>query len=289
MRELKVTIIIPIYNEEKTIENCLESLILQTYKPIEIILVDDGSNDKTQKIISEFKVKNKNFDLTLLNQKHQGPGVARNLGSQISKGEILVFVDADMTFEKNFIADLIKPILQKKYIGTFSKNELVENANNIWSIAWNIQRNCPKDRMLPNNYPDVAPVFRAILKSEFEKVDGFETTGEYTDDWSLSRKLGIYAGVAKGAVYYHSNPDSFIDCWNQARWIGKSEFITGNLLRKTKSILLYSFPISIIIGIYKTLIKLNLFFIFFKIIYDFAIWKSVIGSFFGETKTKRSN
>lgn len=286
MKNPRASIIVPIYNEEKSIENCLNSLILQSYKPLEIVLVDDGSGDHTKKIIGNFKTKNNKLDLKILNQEHKGPGVARNFGARQSTGKILVFVDADMTFEKNFIKDLVQPIIENKCIGTFSKNEMVKNAGNIWSIAWNINRNCPKDRMLPLDYPNQAPVFRAILKSEFEKVGGFDTTGEYTDDWSLSRKLKMMSYAVDGAVYYHSNPDNLNEVWKQARWIGKSEFISGNLLRKIKSIIFYSLPFSIIIGLYKSIKSVNLFFTYFKIIYDFAIWNSVINSFFGEAKTK---
>lgn len=286
MKNKLVSIIIPIYNEEKSILECLQSLKQQAYKPIEIILVDDGSNDKTQKIIRDFKSENAHLGLKVLSQSHKGPGIARNLGSKQSTGVILVFVDADMTFDKNFILDLVRPILTDECIGTFSKNEMVKNANNIWSVAWNINRNCSRNRMLPTDYPDNAPVFRAILKNKFEKVGGFDTTGEYTDDWSLSRKLKTKSRLAKGAIYYHSNPDSLAEVWKQARWIGKNEFVCGNLLRKIKSLLFYCLPFSLTIGTYKTIASASLFFLYFKIVYDFAVWLSVIKSFIGEPKTK---
>ncbi len=286
MKNRQVSIVIPTYNEEEFIKNCLQSLKQQTYKPLEVILVDDGSKDNTQKIVNDFKAKNKNLNLKILRQDHNGPGIARNLGAKQSKGEILVFVDADMTFEEDFIDDLIKPILKGDSIGTFSKNEMVKNNSNIWSIAWNINRNCPKDRMLPINYPDVAPVFRAILKSEFEKVSGFDSTGEYTDDWSLFRKLKIKSTLASGAVYYHSNPQNQSEVWKQARWIGKGEFISGNFLRKTKSLIFYSLPFSLTIGAYKAITNTKPFFIYFKIIYDLAIWLSTIKAFLGESKYK---
>jgi len=280
----KVSIIIPTYNEEKVIGNCLGSLENQSYQQLEIILIDDGSTDNTLKIVENLKFKSEN--LKVFHQDHLGPGPARNLGAKHARGEILVFVDADMTFDKNFIKDLVQPILKNKAIGTFSKNEMVSNYDNLWSICWNINRNIPKDRMLPPNYPNHAPVFRAILKKEFDKVSGFDTTGEYTDDWSLSKKLGIKSTAVPGAFYYHANPSILKEVFKQARWIGKNEFISGTLIRRLRSLIFYSPPISLVIGVYKSLVNHKLSFIAFKLIYDTAIRISVIKSFFGESKSK---
>src|SRR3989344_202368 len=104
-----VSIIIPTYNEEKTIANCLKSIKNQTYKPVEVIVVDDGSTDKTVEIIKKCQMSN--VKCQILRQHHLGPGPARNLGAKYAEGEILVFVDADMTFDKKFVKDLIQPIL----------------------------------------------------------------------------------------------------------------------------------------------------------------------------------
>lgn len=287
----KVSIIIPVYNEEKEITACLESLNNQTYKNLEIILIDDGSTDRTTQAISNFAspLGNDLFRISnfqLLHQQHNGPGTARNLGASNSTGEILVFVDADMTFDKEFISNLIKPILNGKSIGTFSKNELVSNYKNPWSICWNINKNLPIDRMLPKDYGDTAPVFRAILKKEFDRVGGFETTGQYIDDWSLSQKLGIKSTVAPGAVYYHTNPASLKEVWHQARWIGKNSFLSGNVLRIIKSLLIYNLVASAITAIFKSIKYKNFHFLVFKLTYDLAIFTSVIMSFSSEPKYK---
>ena len=274
-----VSVIIPAYNEEKVIENCLKSLLNQNYKLIEIILIDDGSSDKTLKIAKKYKIKT-------LKQNHKGPGPARNLGASYAKGETLVFADSDMTFEKNFIGDLVKPILQRKTIGTFSKNEMNANASNRWSVCWQINHGWPIERLVPQDYPDQAPVFRAILKREFDKVGGFDASGEYTDDWSLSRKLGIKSTLAKGAIYYHLNPSTFQEVFKQARWIGKNEFISGNFIRKIRSLIFYSLPLSLFVGLFKSVVKVNFYFLIFKIIYDLGVSISVVKSFFKEPKFK---
>src|SRR3990167_4182565 len=97
----KVSLIIPAYNEEEVIGNCLKSLLKQTFKPLEIIVVDDGSTDNTISIVKNCQLPTVNCQLFC--QKHLGPGSARNLGASKAKGEILIFVDADMTFDKNFV------------------------------------------------------------------------------------------------------------------------------------------------------------------------------------------
>lgn len=280
----KISVIVPVYNEEKLIAACLKSLENQSYQNMEIIVIDDGSNDKTQKIISD--LKSEILNLRLFRQQHGGPGNARNLGVSKAAGEILVFVDADMTFDKNFIEDLTAPIVTGKTIGTFSKNEMVANPHNIWSKCWNINRNVSPERMLPSNYPQEANVFRAVLKKEFSRVGGFETTGQYIDDWSLSKKLGIKSKAAKGAFYFHSNPSSIREIWHQTRWIGKNSFLTGNFFRTVKSLLIYNLVVSAIIAIFKSIRYQNFHFIIFKLVYDLAVFTSIIKSLVSEPKYK---
>ncbi|MBI3342380.1 glycosyltransferase family 2 protein [Candidatus Curtissbacteria bacterium] len=274
-----VSIIIPVYNEEKVITGCLESLAGQNYKNTETIIVDDGSSDKTLNLVRQFKVQ-------VLEQKHLGPGVARNLGATKAKGEILVFVDADMTFDRDFVTDLTAPIVKGETIGTFSKNEMVQNSDNPISICWNVNRNLPKDRMVSPNSPNHAQVYRAILKDKFESVGGFDTDGQYIDDWSLSRKLKTQSTMANGAKYFHTNPSTFDEVWKQARWIGKNDFISGSLKKRIVSLVRYCFPVSILIGVVKSIKYQKPLFIIFKIYYDFATTVSILESSFSKNKSK---
>ena len=95
MREdlIKVSVIVPAYNVEKYIPKCLDSLINQTLKEIEIIVVDDGSSDKTAEIVSSFC---KNDDrVKLIKQKNKKQGEARNNGIKHSEGEYIGFIDSD--------------------------------------------------------------------------------------------------------------------------------------------------------------------------------------------------
>jgi len=261
-----ISVIIPTYNEERDISKCLESLRAQSYKNIEIIIVDDGSMDTTLSQIKKFPVK-------VLTQPHFGPALARNLGASKARGKILVFVDADMTFGKDFVKNLVKPIMGGKTIGTFSKEEYVSNYDNVWSRCWNINKNLSKDKMHPDNYPDTQDVFRAILKSEFDKVGGFDSVG-YNDDWTLARKLKTQAVNAPEAIFFHQNPDTLTEVWQQASWIGKRKYKS-----RFVALIRTSLPISILVGLIKSIYYKNFYFIIFKTIFDLAVFISILKSF----------
>lgn len=89
----KISIIIPAYNAEKYIRECLESILMQTMSEIEIICIDDGSTDSTLSILEEYRSRYKN--LFILSQGNQGSGIARNQGICAARGEYLAFMDAD--------------------------------------------------------------------------------------------------------------------------------------------------------------------------------------------------
>src|SRR5258708_18820639 len=193
--------------------------------------------------------------------------MARNLGAKHAKGKILIFVDADMTYDPNFLRKLIEPITQKKTNGTFSKEEYVNNWDNIWARAWNINENLPAKRRLPVDYPDHQKVFRAILKSEFDRVGGFDKGG-YTDDYTLSTKLGYEALVAPDAIYYHKNPETLKEIFEQAKWVAKRNYKLG-FLGVIIALIRSSLPVSIIVGLRRKILV-------FKVVYDFGIFVGIL-------------
>ena len=93
---VKISVIIPVYNAEKYLSKCLESIINQTFKDIEIICINDGSYDKSEKIINKYAQKDKR--IILFNQKNKGAGLARQKGIELSNGEYLSFIDSDDLF-----------------------------------------------------------------------------------------------------------------------------------------------------------------------------------------------
>lgn len=267
-----ISVVIPTYNEQPIILDCLDSLLKQKLVEFEIIVVDDGSTDDTVSLVRSKQSEK----IKVFQNKHLGAGIARNLGVLKAKGNIIVFCDSDMTFDSHYLYQLTKPIVNKRSKGTFSKDEFVSNWDNAWARCWNYNLGIRNKKRVTNEYSQTAPVFRAILKTEFEKVGGFDPIG-YTDDWTLSRKLGYQAEAISGAICYHKNPSNLDEVYTQALWIGKNEFMIRGL-RKLFNLLRYSLPVSLLVGVIKSIIYREIRFIPFKITYDFGIWQSIIKS-----------
>ena len=96
----KISIIVPVYNTEKFLEKCLNSLINQTLKDIEIICINDGSTDNSLQILEKFANKDKRIQI--INQTNSGPSIARNIGIKKAVGEYIGFVDSDDWVDSNF-------------------------------------------------------------------------------------------------------------------------------------------------------------------------------------------
>lgn len=104
----KVSIIIPVYNVEEYIDECLESCVKQTYKNIEIICVNDGSPDDSVKHIEKFRKKYKN--ILLINQDNAGVVVARNEGIKRASGEYIMFVDSDDYIDTDMVEKMVSEL-----------------------------------------------------------------------------------------------------------------------------------------------------------------------------------
>jgi glycosyltransferase involved in cell wall biosynthesis len=260
MPSVVVSVVIPCYNEEKNIGKCLETILHQTLENFEVLLVDDGSTDQTKEIIRRYPVR-------LLEHNHKGPGAARNWGAKEALGEILVFVDADMFFDKGFLEHLVAPIRQGIAIGSFNKDELVGNPENQWAVCWNLESNGTRERRIPVDHPDESIIYRALLRARFLEVGGFETAVGYEDDATLFPKLGVKAYYAPGAICYHNNPGSLNEIYQSARWIGRSSRFSDHPERLLK----FLPPVTLLVALKKSLEFSIAAFFPFKIVYDWGI------------------
>ena len=101
----KLSLIIPIFNNEKYLPYCLNSIINQTLKSIEIICINDGSTDESLNILKEFqKIDNR---IIIINQKNKGSAIARNKGLKKSKGKYVAFIDSDDMYPNNYTLELL--------------------------------------------------------------------------------------------------------------------------------------------------------------------------------------
>jgi glycosyltransferase involved in cell wall biosynthesis len=109
---IKISVIIPAFNEEKFLGNCLLSLKEQDFKDFEIVVVDNNSTDKTVEIA-------KKFGVILVSEKNQGVAFARNKGAKIAKGDILAFTDADTILPKNWLSRIKEEFERDKELIAF--------------------------------------------------------------------------------------------------------------------------------------------------------------------------
>lgn len=105
---MKYSIIVPAYNTEKYIDKCLKSIFLSTYKNFEVIIVNDGSTDKTEDIINKYIKKYDN--IIYIKQKNMGLSMARNNGVKNATGDYLLFIDSDDYVEKELLENINKNI-----------------------------------------------------------------------------------------------------------------------------------------------------------------------------------
>ncbi len=278
---MKVSVIIPAYNEEKYIKDCIETLKNQTVKNIEIILIDDGSCDRTVEIAQTIGVDK------IIKQKHKGAGVARNKGSVAAGGGILVFIDADMYLKDDAVELLMRPIKEGKSAGTFLIDEKVANPENYWSKMWSIAHNLPCDwRFSEKKRENIrySDVFRAIKKDIFIKSGGnYEERATGQD--KIADRVGQKALVVRGAIAYHYNPDTFGRAMKDAQKFGKGRIYFYKGFQKIGLILKYSIFRSVPVGILKGIIRKRPLFVFFKIAFDFMVlWGFITALFTKDTK-----
>lgn len=102
---IKLSIIIPVYNVEKYISLCLESILKQSFKDYEIVCVNDGSSDNSLSVLQNFKQKDNR--ITIIDKQNEGSGIARNTALAIAKGEYVYFIDGDDWLEDNALGKMI--------------------------------------------------------------------------------------------------------------------------------------------------------------------------------------
>lgn len=129
---MKISIIVPVYNTEKYLSRCIDSIINQTYKNIEVLLVDDGSNDNSGLICDNYAKKDKR--IKVFHQKNSGQSSARNLALEHVTGDYLGFVDSDDWIDLNTYQYLVELVLKSKADVGFIEREKVYNEDEVKKI-----------------------------------------------------------------------------------------------------------------------------------------------------------
>jgi glycosyltransferase involved in cell wall biosynthesis len=253
-----VSAVIAAYNEEIHLANCINSLLNQSYKKLEIIVVENGnSTDKTFEIAKEFSKKLKRVRAFSIPGKQKGPGNAWNFGIKKAKGSIVMICGADLIYGKDYVKKGIIPILQGKSIGIVHKEEKCNNIKNYWARAFFKSRST----INPNG---LSKVFSLVDKNYVAKRP-FNSDLGYADDQTIYRTEGTeFIGV--DLEVYHTNPASFQDTWEHSLWVGRS-------LEKPMQVI-FLLPFFILYAIYKTIKHLKVDF-YFPFIFFLPLYYSI--------------
>ena len=157
----KVSVIVPVYNAEKYLHRCIESIINQTLNGIEIILINDGSTDNSLNICKQYEEIDPR--IKVIDKENSGPSASRNIGIENANGEYITFVDSDDWIELDMLENLYNkvkqfnsPMIISNYFKNYTDKEVIN--------CLNIKENC-LDKKKINKYL----ILPLIGKSEFEE------------------------------------------------------------------------------------------------------------------------
>jgi len=217
MEEILVSVIIPAYNAESTLKRALDSVLSQTYKNIEIIVVDDGSTDNTHEIIDAYDRLINSFT-----QLNSGASSARNQGVRLAKGEIIAFLDADDKWHPNKLETQVDVLNKFPEIGLcstklkcVSESEAIKYSESDITDPSTIRIELDFNKIFSNPYFGTPSV--VMTKKHFLGCGGFDEsfkTGEDVDLWlRASYKKGV-AIVEETLTYVIGKDDSLTQLSN---------------------------------------------------------------------------
>jgi len=166
---VKVSVIIPVYNQEKYLRQCMDSVVAQTLRDIEIICVDDGSTDASLAILKEYEKSDSR--VSVITQQNSGAGAARNRGLDVARGSYLSFLDSDDYFEPDMLETAYAAAeMEKADMTVFGSNQYREDLRQYFSVDWTIKRDeLPPYR--PMNYRTFTDnVFKVFVGWAWDKL-----------------------------------------------------------------------------------------------------------------------
>jgi glycosyltransferase involved in cell wall biosynthesis len=179
-----VSVIISVKDAEKYIHKCINSLLDQTFKDFEVILIDDGCTDNTLHIIKKFKDERIKL---FRNRKNLGIAKSRNIGLKLSKGEYTFFTDADCIVSKNWIEQGLKYLKNPKYVGVEGR---------IYYVSENY-RPTFSDHVCKNEHGGYFMTGNVAYKrSAIESVGGFDEKYTYLEDRDLALRILKHGKIA---------------------------------------------------------------------------------------------
>lgn len=227
MKEPLVSVVVPVYNVEKYLPKCLDSLVNQIFKNIQVILVDDGSTDQSGKMCDEYAFENANFEV--IHKQNGGLSSARNEGIKYCKGKYVTFLDADDWFsndyieicvlelQKNNVELLLTPYIreysQKSFQNPlFSKEKIIFNYSELRArILARLFGPNKNDLKFPARVDDLSTAWgKFYLVSKCKKIKFVDTRIIGTEDawFNINYIYSINSAEYIGNTFYHYNKEN---------------------------------------------------------------------------------
>lgn len=208
MKKFKISVIVPVYNAASYLDKCLDSILNQTYKDFELILINDGSTDKSLDIINNYQQQNID-KIKVINQENLGAAKARNIGIELAVGEFICFIDADDYIDKT--------MLQKMYEKAKNENlslvwcSIQEIRNGVKTIITkNFNTDTKKNYILNNT----GPCGKIIKKQILIDNELFFLENHFYEDLAIVPAYGLFCEVGfidKPLYYYEINDGSIMN------------------------------------------------------------------------------
>ena len=205
---MKFSVVIPVYNRPDEINNLIQSITNQSFKDLEVIVVEDGSILSSEKTIDKFK---KNISLKYYNKKNEGPGLARNFGSKFALGEWIIFLDSDCTIPNDYFHEINKFLKKNKDLDFFGGPDKSKITYSFLQKSINYSMTSllttggirgskfAIDKFLPRSFN------MGIRKETFDMINGFSSM-RFGEDLDLSYRLlsvGAKSKLIPEAFVYH--------------------------------------------------------------------------------------
>lgn len=214
----RVSVIIPVYNGAKYVAESVASVLAQTYRDLELIVVDDGSTDETQKVLAQFGSK-----ITVITLPHTGVSYARNQGIASSTGEFIAMQDCDDLWEPSKLSEQIAYLDAHPEMGLvycYSTNFTGKDAGNVALVKkLDFEGDIFVDLVTKNSFGSPTTLFRKVALDQVGLYDeSLIAMEDYEFNLRFSRKYKI-GRVAKSLVRRRIHPDSFYSCGYDNQYI----------------------------------------------------------------------
>lgn len=202
---IDVSVVIPCFNNETTIEETISSVIAQRFQSFEIIVVDDGSTDNSVAVVKKVIAKNPEKKINIVSQENGGPSRARNTGASHAIGKYLMFLDGDDKIHEDYLQMTVELLEKDSSLNVvYSNAEFFDAKKGKWKL-----KDFDAQKLLMENMIFISAVTR---KSVFDAVGGFDERINYCEDWdlwiSIVFKFGGVHKINKTLFYYRKRKDS---------------------------------------------------------------------------------